>query len=1601
MANSSSNNEARSQRGKLWLLLLSRPVLGTLIVLLAGLAGLGGWLWVYLQNELAPTIETNLSQLLNRPVKLGKLEQITFTSLRFDRTTIPPFSQQVGGQTIREQDSAMAAAVEVNFNPWDLLWSRSLNLAVSLKQPQLNLVQDKEGRWLRTQLQPLKPSGWFTTNLQSIQVQQAQITALPYGANPRQLTGVQGNVLLADQGQRLRFDLQGQVVQGGDLKLDGEWRNPAQDLKLTLRTRNLAATVVNNLFPEQKVAPVVGGPPVDVVQIQRGQVDSNLRLYLRQGELPQVEGTAQVRDLALKLVNVPQSLQRLEGQVRLQGLTAVLEQGKGFFGDIPLKGVRGTIDQRGFNLSGQIPPVEVNRSLKTLALKLTVPVAGKVQVPDLQLMGTFANPRLLGTIASVGTSKIDRLDFRKISARFGWQGERLIVQNIQAIPSVGGILRGQAGQRQDQLAAELVAEGIPAAAIARLYGNELNFDPGAVSAQIQVGGALNNLKTLVQFDAPQSTYPTRGVVLISNNQILLRNLVTQVTGGVITAEGQIQAGQWQLSAASTGVPLRQFNADLRGFLSGRVNLAGSLDRLDPAHIIAAGQINLDQGLAGLNQPIAALVRWNGRQVEIVRAESAGLLAAGTIATQWSAGASVPQIGAIDLQLFGQGLDLGQLALPGAAMAIRTTGKVDLRGRLQGTLANLDFAGQMRTRNLAINQLGFESQLAGTVAYTTTAGLALNLVGGRDQLRLNLASNGQPQSFLVRRQEAIAVGQRSGENLQVQVQRFPLKALNLRPDPAVDRIISGLASGQFSLNLNTQALQGQIAVLKPGLGNLFGDRLVANVQYNQGIATLRDGEFSKGKSQYLLNARLVTGADPQLSGRIRVVAGELQDVITALQTLNPTALGEQPPVYAKAADVRPLPVGLPDAPLLTQLRRFSEIQALAEEAARKPKSSTLPGLNELQGPFGGQIDFAGSAKKGLEANFDFQGQQISWGKNTFSQAVARGRVQAGRVNLDNFQIASGEGQARFSGVIGGNEQKGQLLVQNLSMDTVRRFVDLPNLDLQGNLDAQMQLGGSFTNPQAEGSLQLNQAKLNAQTLQAARADFNYSNARLDFNSSARLEDQQPILITGSLPYQLPFARQAPQSDRLKLDLQVKNGGLSLLNLFTDQVTWLAGSGSVDLKVRGSLKQPKVEGLVSLNQVSLKPQALTAPLTDLTGTLRFDRDQLFVDNLQGKFREGIILAKGSLPLNESASQNPETASEASLQVNFNQLNLKVPNLYTGEANGNLGVGGSLFSPELTGTIQLSNGQILLEETEPAAPLLPGQDPVSTASSPFEPLELNNLQVALGENVQITRAPLLTFIGTGKISIDGTIDNPQPQGEVQFQRGQVNLFTSRFQIDSSQANFARFIPSQGLDPNLDLNLITTVTEVSGGRLNPSSEFETLPLPSLGNLTSVRVTARVVGRASQLETNFRNVVELSSSPARSEGEILALLGGGLNVAQDQQNPTLALANLASSAFLNRLQGIIDNYLGTRVTFRLFPALIPVDPKAPNTGSNSILGLGAEVGYDLTDRFSVSALQVLTAPGDPTRFNFGYQLNDNLRLSTSVNLAGDAVGLFEYRIRF
>ena len=379
---------------------------------------------------------------------------------------------------------------------------------------------------------------------------------------------------------------------------------------------------------------------------------------------------------------------------------------------------------------------------------------------------------------------------------------------------------------------------------------------------------------------------------------------------------------------------------------------------------------------------------------------------------------------------------------------------------------------------------------------------------------------------------------------------------------------------------------------------------------------------------------------------------------------------------------------------------------------------------------------------------------------------------------------------------------------------------------------------------------------------------------------------------------------------------------------------------------------------------------------------------------------------MELNDPDRANP-------LTVTLDELELNLEGLYQGGASGNVEITGSALNPIIGGDVQLAQGEVNLSQAEEAPTPALSDTGVTSSSAMTKQIapavgnaedgtvpKFNNLRLTLGEGIEITRPPILNIQATGTLTINGSRSDLRPDGTIRLLSGGINLFTTEFDLDRDHEHTATFSPNQGLDPTLDIRLVSTVSEVTQSRVpdSPLSAEINQPLSTdLGAVDTVRVQARVQGPASEIADNL----ELTSNPSRSETEIVALLGGGFiqTLGRGGSEGTLGLANFAGSALLDNFQGTftnIGNTLGLS-ELRLYPTVITSEE---DRSSSSTLGLAVEAGVDISSNVFVSAIRVLTAD-QATQFGLNYRVNDQLRLRSSTDLSGDTRAFVEYENRF
>ena len=1120
--------------------------------------------------------------------------------------------------------------------------------------------------------------------------------------------------------------------------------------------------------------------------------------------------------------------------------------------------------------------------------------------------------------------------------------------------------------------------------------------------------------------------------------------------GVFAANNlAIANGQFKAQIIPQNVALSLFadpNSDaleLNGQLGGQLNATGRVGNLSPTAVSATGNLTFSEGIDLIEQPLGAAIRWNGKRLDVLQAKGDGLDAQGYIELDKSFFSDIPdKLAAVNYFEFdvpeAMWLDIRKLrlTLPTWATNLNYSGRGNFSGKISGVPSSMAINGDLNLRDFRVENIDFAPLLVGNVQVSPETGVNLQLtedidsIQSPDKIELVLNRDFLPLSFAIAHDDITVTGTGQKEILQIVTENIPLgllKTVALKsddlkvPENIAVQPISGKLSGAFIFNLNTLATSGKdIEIDYPTLARIRGDRLKGDFQYSDGYFALQDVEFQQRQSIYKLEGNLIQKPDDfELDGQVSINDGQIQDVLIALQIFelndfnrlfSDRAYGNAKDLYQPPGSPNQPPLfntGLKDAPVIEQVQLLAAIQAWLASAQKQRQSALIPDIANLKGTFDGKVSVSGSLTTGLDSQFKFLGKQWQWGNLAAEEIIANGNLREGILTLlpvslklkdtsrelDNIALSP---TLLFTGTFGGETQSGQFRLIEVPVKLIEQLFRLPpDFALEGLINAAASIAGTKDNPLSRGEVTIDNASINQTSIQSTKSSFNYKDARLIFSGSSIIaKDAEPLTLKGSIPYQLPFASVMPDSDRLELQVKVKNKGLQLLDIFSKQeFNWINGQGEIALDISGildaNLNLPRklvAQGTATITNGTIAAKSLPKSLlTNVNSQVFFDLDNIRVQSFQGNFGGGKILAAGTMPLTKDSSLDP-------LIINFDDIKVDLKGFYNGGVKGELQILGKATEPNITGDITLFDGTILLADDTAPNKNLDSIDLSETDKGLAAVTQYKNLKLQLGEKIQISQPPIFTFLATGSLNVNGTFNEPSPDGTIVLQRGQVNLFTTQLNLSRDYKNTARFSSNNISDPFLDVLLVGSALETTGRGI-PSDALSTeIPASSFGTLETVRISAKVKGLASQIT----NKIELTSSPPRSQAEIVALLGGGFVETLGKNASTLGLATLAGSALFGSLNAEFNNAFPIG-ELRLFPTQIVDDE---NRDDGRIDGLAGEIAIDLVDDLSFSALKILNV-NVPAQFGLRYRLSENFVLRGSTNFEDESRGVIEFESRF
>ena len=545
----------------------------------------------------------------------------------------------------------------------------------------------------------------------------------------------------------------------------------------------------------------------------------------------------------------------------------------------------------------------------------------------------------------------------------------------------------------------------------------------------------------------------------------------------------------------------------------------------------------------------------------------------------------------------------------------------------------------------------------------------------------------------------------------------------------------------------------------------------------------------------------------------------------------------------------------------------------------------------------------------------------------------------------------------------------LRLDNVQVQDINELL-LGNRSLEGVINARADIRGTRSDPIVDSDFAITAGTVEGVKFNALTGKAHYAGRAVDVDT--RLEQTPAAVITavGTIP--LPDGPGSTTRAE-EFDLAVKSTpiDIALLQPATTQVTKLTGQFSADVRVRGTLEVPRVNGLVETTNGGFSVVATGVTYTNAIARLLFEGDRVMVDRFEltddGKDR---LVAIGELGIER------RTIGQLNLQVSTSKFKVLANEFGDMEINSDVRVTGAVAAPVVTGEIATEPGRLEVDQILDQLSRSPYRTEATVATTtdvPSDPLAgaagsqtTDDPEVGVYDNATIDvtlRLPddlllrgrdmhaSFSRIGLGdmNITVGGDLQirkapagQPDVVGTVSVVRGFYDFQGRRFEVlrDSQ----IRFQGTRPVDPALQVDAQRIISGVTA-------------------IVNIRGTVR------------QPQVRLSSQPPLDEADVLSLIVFNQPINQLGEGERLNLAERAGALAVGYLATPLANSIARALDLDVFE----IRASGGESGQASIA-----VGQQLGSRLFVSFRQEFGVD-DFSQLSFEYRINELLRLVSTV----------------
>ncbi len=440
------------------------------------------------------------------------------------------------------------------------------------------------------------------------------------------------------------------------------------------------------------------------------------------------------------------------------------------------------------------------------------------------------------------------------------------------------------------------------------------------------------------------------------------------------------------------------------------------------------------------------------------------------------------------------------------------------------------------------------------------------------------------------------------------------------------------------------------------------------------------------------------------------------------------------------------------------------------------------------------------------------------------AVLKG-IRAQNVSADSIDMkVTSQGSAIF---IAGQADQNSLNINMRTKDfnLASLPVSLPYQLRTVSLNANADIAGLLSGPVIQAEMDLSPINVSKEARIKVSANGRYENNLASIRISGNGAAIQELNAHAQIPLQFslnPFVFVMPAESALDgaLNLQAKAEALAALFLPVGHI--IRGDLDVEGSLSGTLSTPDLKGNAHFKEGFYRFNAYGVELHNINTNAQLLRDGFKVENLTADDAHGGTL-KGA------GMYSFTTTNETNININLADFRLFESDKADGTLSATLELQGRSEDYLLTGDVNLGQFDIVIPErfqsTIPELNIVE-KDEAQQEKDQLEPVHLD--VHVLADNRIFVRGWGLDAEFGGEFNVDGTLDDPQINGELEARRGRYEEFGRRFNLDRA---YLRFQGSAPPSPYLDIIATTEADDVeasvnlSGEIGNPSIKLSSVP--------------------------------------------------------------------------------------------------------------------------------------------------------------------------------